>query len=182
MMSLLLTTYGKVLIITGGGSSPWHWASPASTPQQEESTSPLATATWSCFYLVWHNAVWLKMWLLFSVMQHDSTLSWCGAIRSLAASLVKTQKMFLWGQRSKYVVLISNMELLLSGKHIYWEQFEVFTLSNGGLLMSARLYPPSHCCQLFFTVVTVTAPAHTRTQTRSHKQTSQGPTTASAGG
>lgn len=50
MMCLHLTTYGKAPIITVGGSSRWHWASPALTPRPGESTFPLATATWTCSY------------------------------------------------------------------------------------------------------------------------------------
>lgn len=46
--SLPPTTCGKAPIITAAGSSPWRWASPASTPPRGGSTSPLATATWSC--------------------------------------------------------------------------------------------------------------------------------------
>lgn len=52
MMCLPRIIYGKALIISKEGNSPWPWQSLASMPLLAESMRHWATATWSCCFQV----------------------------------------------------------------------------------------------------------------------------------
>lgn len=150
MTSLLLTTYGRAPIITVGGSSPWHWASPASTPPQEESTLRLAMATWNCSYQA-------KL-IMINYTPTNSTFSiqykWCD---------VTCQP--IWSLFYQH----------LCWQHIICAAFyfvDYWCLNFSSLLMLPGSF---ECCYCIF-------PQSSNTHTLIHAQTSQGPTTASAGG
>lgn len=134
MMSLLLTTYGKVPIITVGESSRWHWASPALIQQQGESMFPLATATWTCSY----QACFLDNYSLHPVYQVKRMWHYMGCHGHTVCHDYVHHIMMLYGSIGNTLNAVFPQIVTRTFIYLNCRRYQTFIWSK--LLLEARLY------------------------------------------